>query len=34
MLLALAMVLSYVEAMIPINIGVPGVKLEIGRAHV
>ena len=29
MLLALAMVLSYVEAMIPINIGVPGVKLGL-----
>ncbi len=29
MLLALAMVLSYVEAIIPINIGVPGVKLGL-----
>lgn len=29
MLLALEMVLSYVEAMIPINIGVPGVKLGL-----
>ena len=29
MLLALAMVLSYVEAMSPINIGVPGVKLGL-----
>ena len=29
MLLALAMILSYVEAMIPINIGVPGVKLGL-----
>ncbi|WP_242839375.1 Gx transporter family protein [Oribacterium sp. P6A1] len=29
MLLALAMILSYVEALIPINIGVPGVKLGL-----
>ncbi|WP_242945141.1 Gx transporter family protein [Oribacterium sp. C9] len=29
MLLALAMILSYVEAIIPINIGVPGVKLGL-----
>ena len=29
MLLALSMVLSYVEAMIPVNIGVPGVKLGL-----
>ncbi len=29
MLLALSMVLSYVEAIIPINIGVPGVKLGL-----
>lgn len=29
MLLALSMVLSYVEAMIPVNIGIPGVKLGL-----
>lgn len=29
MLLALSMVLSYVEAMIPINLGIPGVKLGL-----
>lgn len=29
MLLALSMVLSYVEAMIPVNLGVPGVKLGL-----
>ncbi len=29
MLLALAMILSYVEAMIPINLGIPGVKLGL-----
>lgn len=29
MLLALAMILSYIEAIIPINIGVPGVKLGL-----
>lgn len=29
MLLALSMVLSYVEAMIPIHLGVPGVKLGL-----
>ena len=29
LLIALAMVLSYVEALIPINFGIPGVKLGI-----
>ena len=30
---AFAVVLSYIESFIPIT-GIPGVKIEIGRAHV
>lgn len=29
MLMALAMIFSYVEVLIPINLGVPGIKLGI-----
>lgn len=31
MLMALAMIFSYVEALIPINFGVPGIKLGIAN---
>ena len=31
MLMALAMIFSYVEVLIPINLGVPGIKLGIAN---
>ena len=31
MLVALAIILSYVEVLIPINIGIPGVKLGLAN---
>lgn len=31
MMIALAMIFSYVETMIPINFGIPGVKLGLGQ---
>lgn len=37
LMLALALILSYVESLIPFSFGIPGIKLglpKIGRAHV